>query len=252
LSPAIAVVSLGNSSVAAGLWLRGRLVGLSRAPISELGRRRLFFGEGRLNLADVGLAAVASVVPDLERTLELVLRRELGPDCAVRYLNRSLDPQLELRVKSPAAVGADRLAGALSAHRRFGASVVVDFGTAVTVNAVSAKGEFLGGAILPGAALAAGALGAGTARVRVGAPGKPVRPPGRSTAEAVAAGTIFGLAGAVDRLVDETLSALGGRAALVATGGGAELIAPLCRRKFRRLPNLVLEGLAIAATADEL
>jgi len=245
----IAVVSLGNTSVAAGFGRGGRTCCVHRLPAAALGSRRLFFSGGRVAPGEVRLAAVASVFPDRERALELAIARELGPACAVRYLNRDLEPGLELRVERPSAVGADRLAGALAAHRRFGAAVVVDFGTAVTVNAVTADGAFLGGAILPGPALAAAALSAGTGLVRVRTPAEAVPPPGRSTSDAAAAGATYGLAGAVDRLAEETAAALGGRPTLVATGGAAKLIVPLCRTKFRLLPNLVLEGLAVAATA---
>jgi type III pantothenate kinase len=248
--PAIAVVSLGNSTIAAGLWRDGRFVFRRRLPTAALGRKALFADAGRRDLAAVTAAAVASVVPAKEARLEAALRRELGSRCRVRWLGRDLHPGLKLRVKDPAEVGADRLASSLAAWRRFGAAVVVDFGTAVTVNAVSARGEFLGGAILPGPALGVRALAAGTARVRESAPRKAVRPPGRSTAEAVGAAATHGLAGAVDRLVEETRAALGGRPATVATGGGAELIVPLCRTKFRVLPDLVLEGLALAAMAE--
>jgi len=246
LPSVIAVISLGNTTVAAGLWRAGRLVFRKCLPAAALGRRALFAGARRRDLAGVTVAAVASVVPVRERALAAALRRELG--LGPRYLGRDLGAPLKLRVEDPAEVGADRLASALAAHRRFGAAVVVDFGTAVTVNAVSARGEFLGGAILPGPALAVRALASGTARVRVPAPERAVKPPGRSTAEAVGAAATYGLAGAVDRLVEEMRSALGGRAALVATGGGAGLLAPLCRTRFRVLPDLVLEGLAIAVS----
>ena len=245
--PAVAAISLGNTSVAAGLWRGGRLVYVRRLPAGELGRRRLFAGAARRDLSGAELAAVASVVPAQERSLEKAVRNELGSRCTVRHLGRELHTGLALEVKQPGKVGADRLAGALAAHRRFGAAVVVDFGTAVTVNAVTSKGEFLGGAITPGAALIARVLEAGTAQVSVKPPKRAVRPPGHSTDEAVAAAATYGLAGAVDRLVEETLARLGGHPALVATGGGAALVAPLCRAKFRVLPNLVLEGLALAA-----
>jgi type III pantothenate kinase len=250
--PTIAAVSLGNSTVAAGLWRGSRFVFRNRLPTADLGRKALFAGARRRDLAGVAVAAVAAVVPARERALERAIRRELGAACPVRWLGRDLDPGLKLRVKCPAAVGADRLASALATWRRFGAAVVVDFGTAVTVNAVSATGEFLGGAILPGAELSARALASGTAR-KVGAESaaalrRPARLPGRSTTEAVSAGVAYGLAGAVDRLVAETAAALGGRPALVATGGGAKRIVPLCRTKFRVLPDLVLEGLARAAS----
>lgn len=235
-------MNLGNTTVAAAVWSGGRLARVKRVPTSSLGQQKLFAAGQRASFA-----AVASVVPEQERALERALRAAFGQACPIRYLNRDLSPILKLRVKNPKAVGADRLAGALAAHRRFGAAITVDFGTAITVNAVNSRGEFLGGTILPGSSLATQALFSGTARVKVKPPRRAAHPPGRSTGEAVAAGATVGLAGAVDRLIEETLKSLGGKATLVATGGGAKLIAPLCRHKLIVLPNLVLEGLAIAA-----
>ena len=237
---AIAAISLGNSSVKCGLWSEERFSFLNRLAISDLEGGRLFPGAGEL--PEVAIAAVASVVPAAEPVLEKMVKQELG--LPPRWLGRDLDPLL---MTDAASAGADRLAAALAAHRRFGAAVIVDFGTAITVNAVTADGRFLGGAILPGPALAAEALSSGTARVRVSVPSEAVEPPGDSTEKAVVAGITHGLAGAVDRLVERTAAALGGSPALVATGGATELLLPLCRTRFELAPDLVLEGLVVAA-----
>jgi len=244
---AIAAISLGNSSAGCGLWSGDEFVFRNRVPLPDLEGAGLFAELPDLPRPET--VAVASVVPDAEAALARVLDRELG--LAPRYLGRDLAAPLKLEVEEPKKVGADRLAAALAAHRRCGAAVVVDFGTAVTVDAVTADGRFLGGAILPGPELCARALSAGTAGVRGAPPTAAAHPPGRSTAEAVAAACTAGLAGAVDRLVEETLAALGGSAATVATGGGAALLAPLCRTVFEVLPDLVLEGLVIAVRESE-
>ena len=243
----MAVISLGNSSVGCALWSGGGFAFRKRVPLPELEGAGLFAELGDLPRPEV--VAVASAVPDAEAALDSLLERELG--LSPRYLGRDLAVPLKLDVDEPEKAGADRLAAALAAHRGWGAAAVVDFGTAVTVDAVTAGGEFLGGAIMPGPELSARALSAGTAGVKVPAPAAAVSPPGKSTAAAVAAALTHGLAGAVDRLVEETTAALGGKAAAVATGGGAALLAPLCRTKFKILPDLVLEGLVIAVQESE-
>lgn len=239
----IAAVSLGNSSVRCGLWSQGALMYTARARTADLADAVLF--ASRPGLPSPQVAAVASVVPDAEPALEERLKAELG--LVPRYLNRDLPVPLTLEIDEPRRVGADRLAAALAAQRSFGAAVVVDFGTAITVDAVTADGRFLGGAILPGPELAREGLAAGTAAVIVTGPTEPVDPPGRSTSDAVCAALTHGLAGAVDRLVDRIAEKLGGEVALVATGGGAGLLAPLCRSGLRVVPDLVLEGLVLAA-----
>jgi type III pantothenate kinase len=242
----ILAVSLGNSSVRCGLVSDGRMLFTSQAPTADLPGGGLLDGLEAAP-APEGLV-VASVVPAAEPALEEALAR-LG--FAARYLGRDFDAPLKLEVEAAAAVGPDRLAAALAAHRRFGAAVVVDFGTAVTVDAVTSDGRFLGGAILAGPDLCLRALASGTAKVRVEGPPEPQAPPGASTRAAVNAGLTHGLAGAVDRLVEMTASSLGTGAALAATGGGSALLAPLGRSRFQLLPDLVLEGLAIAAQEAE-
>jgi type III pantothenate kinase len=240
---AIAVVSLGNSSVRCALWSRGALVPAARVRTPDLADAVLFAPAAGEVAPEI--AAVASVVPDAEPALEERIRADLG--LVPRYLNRDLAVPLKLEVDEPARVGADRLAATLAAQRSSGAAVVVDFGTAITVDAVTADGRFLGGAIMPGPELAREGLAAGTAGVIVAARIEAVPPPGRNTREAVCAAATHGLAGAVDRLVEMTARKLGGGAALIATGGGAELLAPLCRSGLRVVPDLVLQGLVLAA-----
>jgi type III pantothenate kinase len=242
----ILAVSLGNTSVRCGLVSDGRVIFANQAPTHDLPGGELLAGLPA-EPAPQGLA-VASVVPAAEPALEEALSERLG--LAPRYLSRDFDAPLRIQAETPAAVGPDRLAAALAAHRRFGAAVVVDFGTAVTVDAVTSDGRFLGGAILAGPDISLGALVSGTAMVRVKGPPEPQAPPGASTRAAVNAGLTHGLAGAVDRLVELTASRLGDDAGLVVTGGGAALLAPLCRSQFQLLPDLVLEGLALAAVEN--
>jgi type III pantothenate kinase len=239
----VAVVSVGNTRTRWGLWSDGAFALRGDSATADLSGGRLFPNGAADPVPDA--AVVASVVHHRDGVLARLLLAELGVE--PRFLGRDLPVPLEIDVDEPGSVGADRLAAALAAHRRFGAAVVVDFGTAITVNAVTVGGEFLGGAIMPGPALSLEALAAGTAGVRVGGPVEPAVPPGRSTRAAVHAGLSSGLAGAVDRLVELSLDSLGEDAELVATGGGAELLVPLCRSRFTVLPDLVLEGLVVAA-----
>lgn len=156
-------------------------------------------------------------------------------------------PPITNRCRPPGAVGADRLAAAVAAWSEFrSACIIIDAGTAVTVNAVSADGAFIGGAILPGAALAAEALAAGTALLpSVKARASP-RAIGRSTRAAISSGTLRGLAGAVDRLVADFRRELPGAEHVVITGGDAGLLARFCRTPMCHRPSLVLCGLAVS------
>jgi type III pantothenate kinase len=134
-------------------------------------------------------------------------------------------------------------------RRQGRAAIVVDCGTAATVNLVSASGAFLGGAILPGPALMARALAEGTSKLpEVAALDRDVPPPlpGRSTHEAIAAGIGWGIRGAIARLVEEARAAVGSDADLILTGGWRGAVRDALPGAVE-MPDLVLAGIALAA-----
>jgi type III pantothenate kinase len=162
------------------------------------------------------------------------------------------DLPLAIRLDEPHAVGIDRLAAAAAAclvkHPGRGA-IVIDCGTAATVDMVTAAGEFLGGAILPGPTLMAQALADGTSRLPAVAAleqSAPPAMPGRSTQQAIAAGIGWGMKGAIERLVKEARTALGHDADLILTGGWRGAIRDALPTAVD-LPDLTLAGIALAA-----
>lgn len=159
--------------------------------------------------------------------------------CGVR--NGYLEPQ---------ALGPDRWAAlvgarALSPH----ATCVADCGTAVTIDALTADGLFAGGVILPGLRLQRSALAERTAGVRA-LDGDEASCLARASADAVAAGTVYGIAGAIERVWREFEEALGEEMVLYITGGDAGTIAARLSRPFHPVPDLVLRGLACIAEAS--
>lgn len=166
------------------------------------------------------------------------------------------DLPLAVALEAPARVGIDRLAAAAAAATlrppRSGA-VVVDCGTAVTVDLVDRDGRFLGGAILPGPALQARALERGTSllpEIESLGEAEPPPMPGRHTREAIAAGIGWGIRGAVRELVTRALDALGGDGPggppVIVTGGWGRNVLPVLPGAVE-VPDLVLAGIAMAA-----
>jgi type III pantothenate kinase len=146
--------------------------------------------------------------------------------------------------EDPSRLGADRWAALIAARALTShAACVVDCGTAVTVDALSAGGEFLGGVILPGLRLAPQCLLAHTQLHDID--GEDVHCFARNTGDGVAAGALFGLAGGIDRIIEEFSSALGATARVIVTGGDAARIAPRLRHPAIEAPDLVLKGLAL-------
>lgn len=143
-------------------------------------------------------------------------------------------------------IGPDRLVNALAARARFKRScIIIDAGTAITVDGVDGRGHFLGGAIAPGPSLMARALEKGTERLPWVGPVRPRHAIGRSTRGCIRSGVLLGAAGLVDRLVREIAREMGGRPLVIATGGAAPLLAPLCTAIHRVEPDFTLEGLRV-------
>jgi len=152
-------------------------------------------------------------------------------------------PGLSVQYEPPSAVGADRIANAVAVREKHGTpAVVVDFGTATTFDAVT-HDAYLGGAILPGTALSIEALALHTAKL----PRIPIETPaqaiGKTTTQSLQSGLVLGYAGAIDSLARRFIRELGGSARVVATGGLADLFAPLCETIEVVDATLTLDGI---------
>jgi type III pantothenate kinase len=152
---------------------------------------------------------------------------------------------LPIRYDDPREVGPDRIANSVAAVERHGAPcIVVDFGTSTNFDAVSVAGEFVGGVLAPGIEISMDALFARAARLVKVDFAAPPTVIGKTTAQALQSGLVYGFAGQVDGIVERIRAELG-EAPAVATGGLAELIAPHARTIDKVDPFLTLEGLRI-------
>ncbi|HTJ76223.1 MAG TPA: type III pantothenate kinase [Acidimicrobiales bacterium] len=196
---------------------------------------------------------VSSTVPRLTAVLRELAQRYLR--VAPVVLEPGTRSGIPILYDNPRQVGPDRIANAVAAWDSYGGpTIMVDFGTATTVDAVSAKGEYLGGAILPGIEISLDALFARAAALSwvdlagVGTGGagtaKPRRVIGKTTAESVQSGVLYGFAAAVDGLVRRFEAELG-ECTVVSTGGLAELMTPLSSTIQHHEPWLTLRGLRL-------
>ena len=147
---------------------------------------------------------------------------------------------------NPKEVGADRIVNTLAAHNLYGGPcIVVDFGTSTNLDVVSAKGEFLGGALAPGIEISLEALASRAAQLRKVELVAPRSVIGKNTVEALQAGALYGFAGQVDGLVERIIDELGEVTAVVATGGLSSIVVPESKTITIEEPNLTLIGLAL-------
>jgi type III pantothenate kinase len=187
--------------------------------------------------------AVSSVVPRVTAALREMTERYFGFHALV--IEPGVRTGMPVLYDEPRNVGADRIANAVGAYDLYGGpTIIVDFGTANTVDAVSAQGEYLGGAIFPGIEIAMDALFAHAAALRRVELVTPKNVIGKSTFEAVQSGAIYGFTGAADAIVERFQAELG-TTTVVATGGIAEIVVPHSRTIQHYEPWLTLQGLRI-------
>lgn len=206
-----------------------------------------------LETSDISRACVASVVPSLAISWAHAVEKTWGfkPICCnakVAHENGLFDADYP----HPDEIGADRVADAIAARKLFGDPVVVvDFGTATNIEVIDGRGCFVGGILAPGISTGANALFADAAQVAATGVTLPKRVIGKSTAEAVQSGVVYGEVGRVDGLLARIFDELGCECPVVATGGLVHTVSSLSKRITNVCPELTLEGLRILAEAVE-
>lgn len=189
--------------------------------------------------------ALCSTVPSVLREMRLMLDRYYL-DVATVIVEPGTKTGVPVLTDNPKEVGADRIVNTIAAHHQFGGPcIVVDFGTSTNLDVVSAKGEFLGGALAPGIEISLEALAARAAQLRKVELVRPRSAIGKNTVEALQSGALYGFAGQVDGLVDRITAELGEVTAVVATGGLAPIVVPESRRITHHEPDLTLLGLRL-------
>lgn len=246
-------VDIGNTNTVAGLYKEKNLVHQWRLrtdrhiTADELAARiHGLFAMQQLTLASVNAAIIASVVPPLTATWSAFCKKY--PAVTPLLVNDNLNTGIPIRTANPAEVGADRIVNSVAAYERYKkALIVVDFGTAITFDCVSQKGEYLGGAIAPGIAISLDALGKRTAKLpRVDISQPPGNAIGIDTVTAMRSGILFGYGGLVEGLLQRIKQEFApDTPKVLATGGMAELITPYTPSIEELDPMLTLEGLRL-------
>ena len=206
-----------------------------------------------ISVPDIRRAAVASVVPSLTISWAHAIEKTWGAkpvSCTAKVAHEC--GLFDADYPAPAEIGSDRVADAIAARALYGDPVVVvDFGTATNIEVIDARGRFVGGVIAPGITTGANALFAGASQVAATGLAKPERVIGKSTAQAVQSGVVFGEVGRVDGLLARIFDEMGRTCPVVATGGLVHTVSSLSQHITDVCPELTLEGLRILAEAVE-
>jgi type III pantothenate kinase len=251
-------IDVGNSNIVLGVFDGTRLIQSWRLQtVRERTSDELgllvdgLFAHSRIDRVKIRGVILGSVVPPLTGTVRQMVERYFG--VAAVLVEPGVNTGMPILYKNPAEVGADRIVNAVAAYEKYGKApagagrpmIVVDFCTATTLDAVSAKGEYLGGAICPGVQISADALFQRAARLPRIDVRKPASVVGQTTVGAMESGLFYGYVGMVEGLVRRMSDELGGRALCIATGGLADVIAPETALIEHVDGDLTLDGLRI-------
>lgn len=241
-------IDVGNTNTVLGLFdgeqlhRSWRIATDSRIPADELALK--FHGLLRDDV--VTGVALCSTVPAVLREMRTMLDRYYA-DIKRVVVEPGTKTGVPILTDNPKEVGADRIVNTLAAFHLYGGpAIVVDFGTSTNLDVVSAKGEFLGGALAPGVEISIEALASRAAQLRKVEITKPKHVIGKNTVEALQSGAIYGFAGQVDGLVHRIIAELGEPVtAVIATGGLAGVVVPESSTITHHNPELTLTGLRL-------
>ncbi|MBI4904964.1 MAG: type III pantothenate kinase [Acidobacteria bacterium] len=244
-------LDVGNTNVTVGIFQDDRLTHnwrlrtVHEQTADEWGILvRNLFALSSLDTANMHGIIVASVVPVLESTLLQMAERYFG--LTPLFVTPDIQTGIRILYDNPREVGADRVVNAVAAYHKYGGPcVVVDLGTAITFDAITLNGEYLGGVICPGIGISIGGLFAKTARLPMVDFKQPEKLIGSNTVGSIQSGLYWGTIGMIDGILERMMAALGDGCKTVATGGQANLIVAGSRYLNTLDEDLTLEGLRL-------
>lgn len=245
------VFDVGNTNIVLGIYRdetlikHWRLSTSRNQTVDEYGIMICnLFSNSNLDYHEVEAIIISSVVPPIMPTLEDMSREYFGIEPLI--VGPGVKTGMPILYDNPREIGADRVVNAIAGFEKYGGPlIIVDFGTATTFCVISAKGEYMGGAITAGIGIATDALFQRAAKLPRIELVKPKKVIGRNTVSSMQSGLIYGYIGLVDGLVKRIRAEINCDAYVIATGGMAELIASGSETIQKVDPFLTLEGLRI-------
>ena len=247
----ILAIDIGNTNIVLGCMEGTRILVEARMATDLLKTSDQYCVELKnlLNLYEVALPAIegviiSSVVPPVLNSCKAAVRKLTGKTPLV--VGPGIKTGLNIQMENPAQIGSDLIVAAVAALSRFTPPlIIVDMGTATTMTAIDKTGTYVGGCISPGPKLSAESLSTRTAQLPAISLEAPKRAIAKNTVDAMRSGVMLGSACMVDGMIARMEEELGEPATIVATGGIARFVLPMCRHEIAYDRDLLLKGLAI-------
>ncbi len=245
----VMAIDIGNTNIVLGAYRDGKLKFSARLATDRARTDFQYAAEidailrmYHLREEPYEVAAISSVVPPLLPVIKSAVAMLLH--CRVMSVGPGVKTGLNIRIDNPSILGADLVCAAVAAIRKYGAPcIVVDLGTATKISAIDRGGCFIGCSIMPGIGVSLDALSSHTAQlpfIDIAQAGNVI---GTNSADSMRSGIIYGTAAMIDGMLERYREILGADAAVVATGGFAGNIIPLCKGDIQTDPQLILDGL---------
>lgn len=198
----------------------------------------------KIDVSDIDGSILSSVVPPLNTTISNAVKKILGVNPLI--VNCNMNTGMNILMDNPASVGCDLIVDSVAAASKYPLPIIViDMGTATTITVVDKDGNYIGGIIHPGLRVSLESLSNKTAQLPHIDLSTPNRIIAKNTIESMRSGILYGHAGMMDSCIDRMEKELGMKATIVATGGLAPFVVPLCSHEIKVDDNLMLEGLYI-------
>ena len=247
----ILAIDIGNTNIVLGCMEHDRILVEARMATDLLKTSDQYCVELKnlLNLYEIdpkGVEGViiSSVVPPVLNSCKTAVRKLTGKTPMI--VGPGIKTGLNIQMENPAQIGSDLIVAAVAALSRFKPPlIIVDMGTATTMTAIDKNGTYVGGCISPGPKLSAESLSTRTAQLPAISLDSPKKAIGKNTVDAMRSGVMLGSACMVDGMIDRMEEELGGGVTVVATGGIARFVLPMCRRRIEYDRDLLLKGLSI-------
>lgn len=247
----ILAIDIGNTNIVTGCIKDGKILFRERLSTNHTATKleysaifKTAFEMYSINSGEIDGAIISSVVPSVTGVVKDSIETLCGTQ--VMVVGPGIKTGISIVIDNPAQLGSDLVVDAVAGVSEYSVpQIIIDMGTATTITAIDREKRFLGGAIMPGVRVSHDALIDRTSQLPKIALEKPKKVIGSNTIDCIKSGIIYGNAGAIDGIIDRYREELGGDCTVIATGGLAKVIAPLCKNEIIIDEDLLLKGLML-------